>query len=186
MKIYHGSQYTDIEQFEFGHSRTKLDFGEGIYFTTNIDQAKEKSCKNKLGSGAVYECEVDLSQFRILRFESPTDEDLTYTLYLCRINLEDVAKDTIPGFGESDLIWGSMLDGKIKQFEELAELFNAGDRSYEQFISQIDLFGSTCDQLCIKTDYALALVNKGLVQKYLTQKDGEGISITKQLDMKER
>ena len=60
MKVYHGSSSRSITKFDLRHSlRTNLDFGKGIYFTTNIEQAIAWSCRNK-PVGAVYECEIAL------------------------------------------------------------------------------------------------------------------------------
>ena len=186
MKIYHGTKCTSIQNFEFGHSRVNLDFGEGIYFTTNLAQAMEFSCKNKNHCGAVYESEIDVSKLKILRLKGQENEDLAYTLYLCRICLEDVAKETIDDFEESDIIWGELLDGKIKQFKKISELFNCGDVSFDVYAPEVKLYDSSNDQICVKSLEALAMVNEGLTCKYYTRKKGKRVIVTRQEELKAR
>ena len=185
MIIYHGSDCCNIENFEFGHSRQDLDFGEGIYFTTSFEQAKSWSCRNST-RGAVYECDIDFSALNVLRLEGKANEDLAYTLYLCRIKLEDVAKDAIDNFAEADVICGELLGGRIKKFKKDAERFNKGDISYEEYRSRMKLYNNTNDQICIKSDYALQLVNNSLLSKYLTEKRENKIYITHQEILKAR
>ena len=73
--------------------------------------------------------------------------NLNFVFYLCRIDLEDIAKDLIEGFKDADIIMGKMLDGSVIQFEKNAEKFNAGDISYEEFSDKIKLFDDK-DQIC--------------------------------------
>ena len=177
MIIYHGSDCANIESFEFGHSRIDLDFGKGVYFTTNLEQAKIWSCKNS-AHGAVYECDIDITALNVLYLEGKANEDLAYTLYLCRIELEDVAKDTIANFEEADLIWGELLGGSIKKFKKAAEKFNEGNISYENFTSRMKLYNNSNNQICIKSEYALQLVNNGIRNIYFTEKHEDEIVIT--------
>ena len=118
--------------------------------------------------GAVYEFDFELSELEILDL-SNTD-DLFYVIYLCRIDLEDIADDVIDGFGNADIVSGFMLDGSICGFEKIAEEFNEGDLSFDEFYSKIKMFDQSKNQLCIKTDLALSKINAGLVKKHLTRK----------------
>lgn len=175
MILYHGSSYRTITKFNFNHSRTKgLDFGKGIYFTTNFEQAKEWSCKYS-NKGAVYECELDLSKFNVLSYEDKA-EDLIYVLYLCRINLEDVATDTVENFDKADIISGLMLDGNVPNFCEIAEKFNEGDISYEELYNRAKLYENVYNQICIKTEVALEAINANIRKVYYTQKTKNIIS----------
>ena len=167
MKVYHGSSSRDITKFSFRHSRRNLDFGKGVYFTTNFDQAKEWSCKYSK-EGAVYQCEVDFSNFKVLSFREKT-EDLIYVLYLCRIDLEEIA-DVVDGFATADVITGLMLDGNMKEFEKIAAQFNEGDISPEDFTEQIKLYENGYDQICIKSKAALKHINTSIERVYYTQK----------------
>ena len=179
MKLYHGSKSRKITEFNFYHSRRSLDFGKGVYFTTNFDQAKEWSCKNNK-EGAVYECEIDFSNFNVLSFPEKS-EDLIYVLYLCRIDLEDVA-DTVDGFENADVIMGMMLDGNIQDFEQLAEQFNEGNIPYELFSEQIKLYENGYDQVCVKTKPALEQVNISIEKKHHTQRNNETIQVIEEVD----
>lgn len=165
MKLYHGSKDKNITEFKLIHKRNNLDFGEGVYLTVNKEQAEQWAKKNET-SGAVYVFEIDLKDLRVIEY---TDEDLNYVLYLCRIGLEkDVARETIDGFDEADVISGKMLDGLTKEFELIAEKFNEGDISYDELKERIKLFDKK-DQLCFKTQKAIDLLNKCLIEKYIVE-----------------
>ena len=104
MKVFHGTKYRNIDEFKDLKKRNNLDFGHGIYFTTCFDQAKKWSCKHS-SSGAVYECAIDLSTLSVLNLTHNV-ESTHYLLYLCRIDLENVAEETINGFNSADVIIG--------------------------------------------------------------------------------
>lgn len=176
MKVYHGSSSRHIKKFNFRHSRKTLDYGRGIYFTTNFDQAKEWSCKYR-SVGAVYECEIELDHFKLLTLHSKK-EDLIYLLYLCRIGLEDIAKESIDSFEEADIVYGLMLDGKMDEFSEFAEQFNDGSISYEEFSEKVKLFRYPYNQLCIKSKKALEQINAVIKQVYYTKKQQRKIKVT--------
>lgn len=183
MKLFHGSSSRNITQFSFRHSRRNLDFGKGIYFTTNFEQAKMWSCKYSK-EGAIYECEVDLSNFNILSLYEKT-EDLIYVLYLCRIDLEEIA-DVVGGFATADVIMGLMLDGNIKGFEELAEQFNEGNISNDAFAEQIKLYENGYDQVCIKTPAALKQVNASIEKIYYTQRHESVVETVEEIDCRRK
>lgn len=168
MRLYHGSSSRDIKQFSFKNSRKKLDFGKGVYFTSNFEQAKEWSCHHGK-QGAVYECELDLSRFKLLMFDKE-EANLIYILYLCRIGLEEIVPDAVDDYNQADIIIGPLLDGSIKGFEKLAEQFNAGDLSFSNFSDQIKLFTNGKNQYCIKTINALKAVNASIQKVYFTKR----------------
>ena len=182
MKVYHGSSSRSITKFDLRHClRTNLDFGKGVYFTTNIEQAIAWSCRNK-SKGAVYECEIDIAGFNILNLDKK-DEDLLYVLYLCRIGLEDYA-DTVDGFENADIVMGLMLDGKVKKFEDIAERFNSGDISYDDFFEQVKLYGNGYDQICIKSKAALKHINASIKRVYYTQKSMGNIQVVQTVNIR--
>lgn len=181
MKLYHGSPYRNINHFDFRHNRRgDLDFGKGVYFTSNFEQAKEWSC-NKKKTGAVYECDIDLSSFKIIHYNSRENEDLLYILYLCRIGLEDIAVETINGFDKADIIAGLMLDGRTVDFRIIAEKFNEGDISFDEFSKQTKLYENVFDQFCIKTQRVLDMVNVSISNVYYTKKEQGIIEIEQEI-----
>ena len=180
MKLYHGSSSRKIKAFNFRHSRKNLDFGKGIYFTTNFDQAKAWSCRNQ-SEGAVYECDIDLSQFNVLSYQEK-EQNLLAILCLCRIGLEEIAPDAIDGYENTDVIWGRMLDGRMANFSDLAERFNGGEISYPEFEKQVELYEESYDQLCIKSKKALETVNASISKVYHTKKTKGKIDIVNQID----
>lgn len=171
MKIYHGTQHQNIKGFDFDHIRTQryLDFGSGVYFTTNFQQAIDWSCK-PTGEGAVYECEIDPKQvgLNILEYKE-NDEDLYYLLCFCRTGLEEIANDVAEGYDDADVIYGLMLDGTIADFRQLAEKFIEGDVTIPEVIAQTKLYECGRDQICVKTETALEVINSGLCKCYLTK-----------------
>lgn len=175
MKIYHGTCNRTITEFRDVKLRNNLDYGNGVYFTSNCEQAKEWSCRYT-NEGAVYECEIDLSLLAVLNYNEEQG-DLFYLLYLCRIDLEDVAKETVDGFEEADVVFGLMLDGRTRKFKKLAKRFNRGYLTFDEFYNKVVLHEKPKDQLCFKSDAAIKLVNAGLQKKYYTHKYGDGTII---------
>lgn len=167
MVLYHGSSCRNIDLFQLDYARSNTDFGKGIYFTTNFKQALMWSCQYT-DIGAVYECDVDFSSFIVLEHFSK-QEDLCYILYLCRIDLEEIAAETIDGFYNADLISGRMLK-EPRKFQQYAEQFNCGDIDYETYKKEIKLFNSTYNQYCFKTQNAVNEINNSMRKKYLTTK----------------
>lgn len=181
MKVYHGTSNRKITEFKDMKLRNNLDYGSGVYFTSNFEQALAWSCKHS-EEGAVYESEIDLSTLSVLDYKNE-QEDLFYLLYLCRIDLEDVAKETIDGFDEADVVYGLMLDGKTQKFEKLAEQFNEGDLTYKEFYEKIKLHGTPKDQLCLKSDDAINMINVGLQRVFYTRNNGKTVIIEQEIEI---
>lgn len=61
IRLYHGSPYSDIQMFEINNkARSRTDYGMGVYFTTNREQAKKWSIRgNGVTHGYVYETQLD-------------------------------------------------------------------------------------------------------------------------------
>lgn len=176
IKIFHGSKHRDIAKLNFKYSRRNLDFGKGVYFTTNFKQAKERSCQHS-NCGAVYESLIDLDKYKVLYLDKNSNDKI-YIYYLCRLEMENIAVEAIKGFEDADIIIGDMLDGKIKNFKCLAEKFNEGDISISEFEKHIKEFSESYNQICIKTQQTLDDVNLNfkLVVKTVKQ-DGKIIEI---------
>ena len=130
------------------------------HFTTNFEQAKTWACKNN-AEGAVYECYLDLSEINHLSYTNK-DQDLYYLLYLCRIDLEDVAKETVKNYREIDLVIGPVLDGKVKKFNDIAEQFNSGEISFEDFLRNIEFFQGY-NQWCVKSQKLIDHINNNKI-----------------------
>ena len=176
MKLYHGTKCRNITKFDFEHSRKEVDLGKGIYFTSDFEQAEFWSCHYG-DIGAVYECDIDLSKFKILSY-NPIDEDLIYILYLCRIGLEEIVPDSVSEFENADIISCLMLK-KIERFLADAESFNEGIDTQEEFSEKIRFFNKKPEQLCIKSDFALEEINNSIKKVYHTKKENGKIKIEK-------
>lgn len=176
MEIYHGSPNRGIKEFDFSYSRPCSDYGRGVYFTTNFEQAMEWSCRHS-EEGAVYGCEIHEDDLKIMKIFTREDEDLMYILYLCRIELEEIVNDSVNGFDDCDVIWGSMLAPETEVFVENAELFNEGELSFAEFSEKVKLFDDRHDQLCIKSMYALQKINDSINKIYYTQKTNTNVEV---------
>lgn len=170
MKLYHGSSSRNITAFSFKNARAECDFGKGVYFTTNFEQAKAWACKHS-STGAVYECDIDLSGFRVLSYNK-LDDDLAFVLYLCRQGLEELAADDIDEFRNADVIAGAMLDGNVPGFKEIAEKWSFNEISYSEFYDQINLYKNDYNQVCIKTKEALETINAAILKIHYIEKSG--------------
>lgn len=180
MKLYHGSNklYTYLDG---GKSKKDNDFGKGLYFTTNFNQALKWVNKKGKGNGYIYEIDIDLSN-PSLNIISYKDEDLKEILYLCRNETEEVAEDEIEGFKEADIIYGNMLRC-IKEFKENLKEFHGEDigildnnkivaieynvdssiNTLEDLEKTMRLFDSDDnDQYCFKSIKAEQLANKSI------------------------
>lgn len=155
MILYHGANDPNITKFDLEHSRSNLDFGPGVYLTRNKAQAEE-------WAKTVYVFDVDTDQLSSFEYK---DEDLDYVLYLCRIGLEDVAKETIYSFEEADIIVGQMLKGNVARFRRKVEKFNSGDIQYDEFKKWVKVFDDK-DQFCFKTQRAVDMLNRSFIKKY--------------------
>ena len=180
MLLYHGTGNRTISTFDFEHCKKKRDFGLGVYFSSNYDQAVEWSCHDS-AEGAVYVCDLDLSSFSLLELKSQ-DDDLFYILYLCRIDLEEIVPDSVDNYDKADIIAGPLLDGKMTCFRNIAEQFNGGDISANRFIGIVrhKLFNSTHDQYCIKTKRALDAVNASIQKVIFTERTTDGVRTAEQ------
>ncbi len=168
IKLYHGSSVKNLRTFETQSIRNNLDLGPGIYLTTHFNQAKAWAIR-RTGSGSVYEFHVDLSDLKIIKLLRDT-EDLYIVLYLCRIEIPDIAAEVITDFENADVVFAPLLDGKTKEFELLAEQFNNGELSFEKLIYRTKLYGKKKDQVCFRSQHSIELLNKSYITEHHVSK----------------
>jgi len=182
IKLYHGTDCLDIEEFKIiERDKSQPDFGSGVYFTSNLLQAEEWACRNGK-EGVVYECSIDLCAFKTLSLGNPENEDLYYTLYLCRLGLEDIAAETIEGFDDSDIIFGCLLR-KPKPFLKNAQLFNEGDLTFQAFKKRTKLFGEEMNQYCMKSASVLDVINRSPWKYHIVSNTNGNYLITETIDI---
>lgn len=159
MKLYHGSSNKNINNFKIIPRKNNIpEFGDGLYFTTNLDQAKERSCY-KSKTGAVYEIDIDLEK---LKGKNLKNDDLFYYLsYLNRIDLKELVDECLDELNGLDYIFGKMLKN-VDEFKENAEKFNEGNIELEEFKKLAEWFGKGYNQYCFKSKEAIDLVNKSI------------------------
>ncbi|WP_026523461.1 MULTISPECIES: DUF3990 domain-containing protein [unclassified Butyrivibrio] len=144
IKLYHGSPCQNITKFNIDYSRNELDFGKGIYFTTDEEQAKQWSLKGNVGSGAVYEISINPSLMNIKRYTTYSDEFIE-TFCLCRVGLED----TIPDLCKYDAIYGYMLDHDSSRIIKYTNDYVMGIADAATVRANLRLFDHR-NQFCIK------------------------------------
>lgn len=207
MRLYHGTGKCELEYLDDTFSKSDNDFGIGLYVTSIKEQAedwakkKSKDSDNHKGIGAIYESEVDLNDLSILEY-SEADEDFNYLCYLCRYEVESVAKDTINNFEKADAIYGPMLRS-IKIFKDSIETFH-GDDEYA-FLPDKDKvksikYDTKCkivtfkdlerkikihdpnnkNQFCFKSDKAIELFNKGIKKVTYIKRNEKGFCYSEQ------
>lgn len=172
MKLYHGTNCRDIKEFKI-ISREKCipEYGNGVYFTSNFEQAELWSC-SRSNLGAVYEINIDL---RKLKGKNLENDDLFYYLsYLNRIDLNELVKECLDELNAFDYIYGKMLKN-ISEFIENAEKFNSGDIDLMEFKKLTKWFGNGMDQYCFRNDKSRKLINDSIVKIYFTEKVGKKV-----------
>lgn len=134
--------------------------GKGVYFTTDYEFAKKWSSRRS-NESVVYEADVDLSDLNVVCFDEHNKDDFYYLLYLCRIELEDVAQQTISKFDGADVVVGGILSGDETFVCELSNNFNNGDIDEQEFFSKMqNLLKRSQIQYCFKTEKALEIINR--------------------------
>jgi len=192
LKLYHGTNCRNIKQFKIikrnlrDETRGAPDLGPGVYFTTSKAQAKEFSCRHSK-YGAVYEVDIDLDLLNGIVKREP-DEDYYILCYLSRINLSDVANETVDNYEECDYIFGKVIKN-TKKFDDIANKFNDQDDEnffkennwniiFEEFKKYVE-FHENMNQYCFK-EKALEMINKRLQKVYYTKKDEQKIEIVEE------
>ncbi len=203
MRLYHGTDKSDLEYLDNTKSKPDNDFGIGLYLTSNICQAK-KWAKRKskcTGKGAVYESEIDLNNISLNILEYTGDEeDYNYLCYLCRYETEVVVNEIIPNFESVDIICGPMI-GNSGEYKSAIDCFHGEDipfssmkdkikyinynvecdiSNFEDLESRIKLYG---DQYCFKSKRVIEMFNKGIKQvTYIEKINGKTITSTQLLE----
>ena len=174
MKLYHGTSYRYIEQFEItSRKNNPPDFGKSLYFTSNFEQAKKWSC-SKSNKGEIYEIDIDLD---LLVGKNLCDDELFYYLsYLCRIGLENLVDECLEELNNADYVYGKMIK-EINNFKLNAEKFNSGDISLDEFKNKIEYYNEDMNQYAFRTRKAIEIINSSPIKKYLTRKIGKVIII---------
>ena len=113
MMIYHGS-YREIKKPDISYSRKNVDFGQGFYTTTVLEQAQKwcKKFKDKGKDAVVSFYDLDestLKKYKILQFKNYSEEWLDFIIS-CRS-----AKDT----SDYDVIMGGVANDKVFNTVEL-------------------------------------------------------------------
>lgn len=157
IRLYHGSYDINIEKFDLNRSRKSfLDFGIGIYFTTNPGQAKLWSIR-KQDYGAVYEVELDTDFLDDKQYLTYSNEFID-TFCKCRAGIESEADD----IKDCKSVYGYVIDNNgpkivkatndyITRKANTPEEKRARAAAVRNSISVFD----NKDQLCIKTQELL-------------------------------
>lgn len=149
IKLYHGTPVDNIEKFDISASRKSfLDFGVGIYFTTNEDQAMLWSIKHS-DNGVVYEVEIDASKLNILQYLTYSN-DFIHTFCFCRAGFEDILTE----LGKCDAVYGYVIDNDKEAITTKTNDYVLGLATPASVRNSIKVYDDK-DQLCIKSQEVL-------------------------------
>lgn len=189
VKLYHGTDKINLNYLSSGKSKKDNDFGEGLYFTSNLEQAKAWSIKRGKSKGAVYEIEIDLDN-PLLNIKSYNEKEIKELLYYCRCENVDLANEFIEGFEKADIVYGRML-GSIPLFKKYVRQFHGENISvlhnsnniksinynvkcdivnFEDLEKKMEFIGTKGnDQYCFKSEKAEKIANKCITKIYYTE-----------------
>lgn len=127
MKLYHSSTVS-VNRPDTIHSREYLDFGKGFYLTSLYDQAVKYAQRfirrNREAWLNAYEFECELSEWKVLRFDSYDKEWLQFVAN-CRAGKDDTDYDIVIGGIANDRVIQTLdryFEGEISEVETLGLL----------------------------------------------------------------
>lgn len=127
MKLYHSSTVS-VNRPDTIHSREFLDFGKGFYLTSLYDQAVKYAQRfirrNREAWLNAYEFECELSEWKVLRFDSYDKEWLKFVAN-CRAGKDDTDYDIVIGGIANDRVIQTLdryFEGEISENETLGLL----------------------------------------------------------------
>lgn len=174
MNLYHGTSYRDIKKFKIIDRKQHYpDFGTGLYFTSNFEQAKQWSC-SKSAKGAIYEIDIDLEE--LVGKNLNNDELFYYLVYLCRIDLQNLVEECLDELDNVDYVYGKMIK-KVNHFKLNAEKFNSGDIDMTKLKKYTNFHNDDMNQYVFRTNKSVELINKSIIKKYYTKKIGNNIIV---------
>jgi hypothetical protein len=150
MKVYHGSLEI-VESPRIINSNRLLDYGRGFYTTTSEQQAEtwvKRKMKNVQTQGFVNSYHFDesaLSQYRVLKFEGPSEEWLDFVM----------ANRTVPQFQHGyDIVYGPVADDRVYA---VFALYESGVYNKQDLIRELKTY-VLVDQFLFHTERALSLL----------------------------
>ena len=171
MLLYHGSKDKNIKIFHIiPRNNNPPEFGDGVYFTSILNQAIEWSCRYN-NTGAVYTIDIDLEQLNGINLRNRRDDEQAlfyYTAYLNRINLRDIAIDCLGELDGIDYIFGDVI-AETRKFITLSEQFNCGDIEIDQFIEKTKTI-EKYEQYCFRSQKAINMINCSIKEIIYTKK----------------
>lgn len=150
MLLYHGS-CKKFTNFELKYAKEGKDYGKGIYFTPNYDQAKKWAARKK-GKGYIYIIEIPDeifldSEYNILNLNH-YNKEWADIIVACRSFFYE------PDY---DIIYGKMADGRFWELEEYIDDYRNGKLKLASFI-----LGVRCKQeymqYCFKSEKAVMYI----------------------------
>ncbi len=146
MIVYHGST-TVLQNPDVFHSKRYLDFGEGFYVTTFKQQAEKWALRKALRQEKqavvnIYEMEEDMSGFRVLSFESESEEWLDFVCS-CRMGIKTTES--------YDIIIGNVADDDVFK---TVDLYFRGIWEKERVLKELRYYKMN-DQICFRNQNVL-------------------------------
>lgn len=171
--LYHGSKYTNIEKFKIiPRKKNTAEFGDGVYFTSNFEQAKKHSCRYS-NVGAVYEIDIDLEKIKV---KNVADDLFYYLIGLNLYNSKDLVSECLDELDDVDCVIGKIICQK-NQSQINSTKFMEGDLSIEDYKTKIKTFDTNYNQYCFLSEKAIKQINSSIIKKYYTKKINNKVEI---------
>ena len=156
MVLYHGSP-KKFDEFDLQYAQVGKDFGKGIYFTSNPQQAIQwaRRFANRGYPGYLYKIEIprqiltDFLHYRIKTLTKYNKEWLEFVID-CRIDLEE------PPY---DIVYDKMADNRYPELVMAMEKYHDGELSLMRTLSMIQSHDKYADQYCFKSKAALGTIH---------------------------
>ena len=151
IRLYHGSLEC-VKQPQIRIPNRTLDYGNGFYTTTSLEQATEwtrrrmEERKQSIGHINLYDFDTSrMSQFKCLVFDKPTDEWVDFVM----------ANRTQRGFQHSyDIVYGPVANDRV--YAAFA-LYEGGILDKQELIRELKTY-KLVDQYLFHTEAALTLL----------------------------
>ena len=208
MEFFHATYRDDFDYIDKKYSKKNNDFGEGLYLSTNIDQAiawARKKLKKK-GKGVIYVSDFNINKkiFNELSYEK-NERLFNYIYYNCRNKTEESMDLVDSDYNKYDVIYGPMIDD-VNQFEWALRRFHGKNikimniknlkitikenssvfiNSIEELATYLKFFDKNNYQYCLKSDPIIYYFNRGIKRIILVNKNGN-IKTAKTLSFDEK
>ena len=153
-KLYHGTDQL-FDEFDLSKAKPFKDFGKGIYFTSDFNQAQKWAQKkgDRKSTAYIYCYAVDnhkVNDFKILEL---LQYDREWLEFICKSRIE--GKET-----DYDIIYDRIADNQYSEISDSLQKYAQNGISAEEVIEKIRWDNPKADQYCFKNRNALSILGE--------------------------